>query len=169
MSDTIPIQAGGEASGGPQAILDSVHDQAKAHFDAASQAIGRMDRVRAELGELARKGTAITPEDVIHGAGKLVAGGEDPMQLAGLMADMPVNGGDALAAWIAEHYQATAQKEAQLRQGYEASRHSAGVAALHSLMGHVVHPQGTALRPQSRDVALDPTAGATGPNALGGQ
>lgn len=165
----MPMQGAspGEPSGSPEApgvhpALADTHSQASAQFDATTKAVARMDKIRTELTGLAKKGSAVTPEDVIQGAGKLVGGGEDPMQLASLMADMPTNGGDALAAWVAQHAATTAANEAKLKSAHDVARHSLGVASVHKLAAQSMMPQGQgrAMKPQGQNLAMMPTKGS---------
>ena len=166
----MPMQAGAGAGTGQQGpapgdihpALADAHSQASAMFDQTTKAVARMDKIRTELTGLAKKGSAITPEDVIQGAGKLVGGGEDPMQMASLMADMPTNGGDALAAWVAQHAATTAAKEAQLKSAHDVARHSLGVASVHKLAAQSMMPQGQgpAMQPQGQSLAMMPTKGS---------
>lgn len=136
--------------------------QAQASYAATSKAMGMMDKVRTELTGLAKMGSAVTPEDVIQGAGKLVGSGADPMELAGLMSDMPTNGGDALAAWVAQHAATSAQNEAKLKMAHEAAKHSLGVASIHHLAHASMQPvgQGPAMQPQAQGLAMMPSKGA---------
>src|SRR6202012_2972788 len=120
--------------------LQAAHDQASAQYAATGKAMGRMDKIRTGLGALTKMGSAVTPEDVIEGAGKLVAGGESPMEVASLLADMP-QGGEALTAWLAEHTATTAAKEAQIKSVHEAARHQLGVSSIHALAAHSLNPQ----------------------------
>ena len=125
------------ATASPQlAALSQAHDMARSRFLKTGQVMDRVDKIRTELTTLAKLGDTVTPEDVIKGAGKLVASGMDPMQMASLLADMPTNGGVALANWVAQHAQAMTQKEAQFGQVHAQARHESGVAALRLLAGH---------------------------------
>jgi hypothetical protein len=162
----------GTTGGGPSAPAHPLEAQlaaAQAQFKATGMAVSRMEKIRAQMASLAKLGPSVTPEDVIEHAGKLVSGGEDPVQLAGLMSDMPVNGGEALAAWVAMHEQTTAQNEAKLAQAHEAARHQLGVASLHELVRHSMegggasaqHPPNAlapAANPQSQSPSLDPAS-----------
>lgn len=112
-----------------------------------------LEMVRRELSTLEALGDMVTPEDVIKGAGKLVAGGLSPRAMSGLLADMPHSGGVALQGWLSQHSEQLAQREAQLEPMMAVARHVIGVGALHQLMsmssrGSMAPPQGTPLSPQ---------------------
>lgn len=176
----MPMQGGGQGAAAPSPglgqagpnpaqqppgihpALADAHDQAVAQFGQTSKMVSQMDRVRKELTTLAKMGSAVMPEDVIQGAGKLVGGGADPMHLANLMADMPASGGDALASWVAQHAASTAQQEAQLTAMHEAARHSLGVSSVHKLAAQSLLPQAQtpAKNPQSQSLAMMPTQGS---------
>ena len=110
------------------------HVAAKAAFDKTTEAVRRADQVRKVLQGLAEKSDQVTQEDVIEAAGKLVAGGEDPLAMAGLLADMPQEGGgQALAGWVAQHAQQAAQMEQQVMQAHRAVAHEVGTSAIHMM------------------------------------
>lgn len=132
--------SGGEGGGDAAPDPGPMGQQLQAHFGKTSEALKAVDNVRTGLGKLATMGSAVTPEDVIKEAGVLVGKGADPMSLAGLMADMPTNGGDALAAWVAMHAQQAQQNEQQLKQVHTVVRHSMGVHAIHQLARNAVTP-----------------------------
>src|SRR4249920_3249111 len=78
---------------GAMQALQKGHGQAKAAFEQTSRAVAMMDHVRKGLEKLSNRGDMVTPEDVIAEASKLVAHGIDPAALAGILADMPQEGG----------------------------------------------------------------------------
>jgi hypothetical protein len=110
--------------------------QSSAHYSALAKADKMASVARKQLDKLSGMGDSVSPEDVIDSAGKMVASGIDPMQMAGVLADMPEGSGEALAGWVAQHAKAAEVKYAQLQQALAASRHAMGVAALHDLVGH---------------------------------
>ena len=146
--------------GATQALVQG-HGQAKAAYEETSKALVKVDYVRQALDRLADKGDMVTPEGVIAEASKLVAHGLDPAMLAGILADMPQEGGgEALGAWVTGHAVTMAQMEQQLSQARAVAQHNLGVAAVHVLTAHDV----------GRAVAgPEPEAPATGGNSLGGQ
>lgn len=119
---------------GLQTRLIAAHDNARAAFEKTAELVRRADQVRKGLAKLTKMGDQVTHEDVVGEAGKLVAKGEDPLVLAGLLADMPADGGgEALAGWVAAHAQQAGQTEQQILQAHEAAKHQMGVAAIHVL------------------------------------
>lgn len=123
--------------GGIHQVLHGAHGQAKAAYDQTGKALGILDHMRKGLERLSDKGDMVTSEDIISEAGKLVAHGIDPMALAGILAEMPQEGGgEALGGWIMSHAIQAAQAEAQVMAAHEAARHQMGVTALHVIMAH---------------------------------
>lgn len=120
--------------------LTEAHAAAKAQFDKLAEARGLLDKARAELTDLGKLGDMVTSEDVIKGAGKLVAAGASPLALAKLLSDMPTEG-PQLQAWLAQHSTALAQQEAQLQPVLEAARHQLGVTGMRVLTAHSLMPQ----------------------------
>lgn len=121
------------ASAAPHAqMVNNLSDQhmaARAQFGQMSEIMSKSDAVRRELASLAQLGDMVTPDDVIKGAGRLVAAGLDPKMLAGLMADMP-EGGQALASWVSSHAANAAETEARMMPQFQAMRHTLGLTAL---------------------------------------
>lgn len=155
MSDTqfTPAHAG---------LLDSVHQDAQNRYAATGKALGHMVQMGEEMAALAKLGDTVTPEDVISGAGKIVAqGGASPVALAGLLADMPQGGGPGLAAWVAGHAQTLTANVQQISAMHNQNRHQLGVAALHSLAAQARQAPGgaPAMAPQAPGSALAPQAG----------
>ena len=147
--------------GAPAPIDPSaLHDQMLAQFNKFTQSRDMLDKVRVELTTLAKLGDTITPEDVIKGAGALVGHGMSPMELAGMLADMP-EGGQALAGWVASKAQAATQTEAKLSGMIQQARGHLGAAALALIAQHAKSPgmsgpPGTAPAPIN---AMTPGAG----------
>lgn len=133
-----PVSPDLPAAHAPMAdTIAQAHAAATAQVKQLSTQRQMMDHLRTELGSLAGLGDAVTPEDVIKGAGMLVGHGADPMKLASLLTNMP-QGGEAISGWVQQHLQVINQNEAGLDQQLAAARHSAGVAALHHLaMNHI--------------------------------
>lgn len=116
--------------------LAQAHTAALAQFNATSKAQAQFTTLRKVFDGLVAKADTVTPEDVIGEAGKLAAHGFDPRQLAGILADMPEAGGQALAGWLAQREQGLSQAEAQIAQAHTIAQHKLGVASLHALIGH---------------------------------
>jgi len=139
--------------------LTDAHDTSKATFNKLAESRSLLDKVRVEMTTLSKLGYLVTEEDVIKGAGKLVAAGLSPMALAKLMSDLPDNG-PGIGAWLSSHASAIATREAQLTPVLEAARHSLSVSAMRVLAGHHLGgpDQSEATTPISN--ALAPTAAA---------
>lgn len=146
--------------------LTAAHDSARAMFDKTGELVARADRARRGLETLTKLSDMITPDDVVREAGKLVAAGEEPLALAGLLADMPQNGGgQALAGWVQAHAVQAAQTEQRIAQAHAAAKHQLGVAALHGMQVGAAASSGQATptaTPAPAPNALQP------PAALGG-
>ena len=171
LTDMAGLQGGGQGPSAPpadpiaslQSRLLASHAQARAAFDKTGSATTMLDRVRTGLTQLAALGDLVTPEDVVGEAGKLVAHGADPLALAGLLADMPQNGGgQALAGWVNQHATVVAQREAQVAQAHAAAKHALGVSALHVLQAHGVAGVGSGAAPAPPQPTA-PTANALAP------
>lgn len=144
----------------PLRALAEAHATAKAQFGKLAEARSMLDQAKTQLGDLTRLGDMITPEDVIKAAGRLVASGLSPMAMAKLLSDMPEKG-DQLQAWLGQHVQDLAQREQQLDPVLEQMRHSLGVAAMRSLVGHSLLPSSSPMTP-----AAAPAPGPSEGNAL---
>lgn len=139
-----PLATAGQSpapAGGPMQAIQADHDFAKAQFTQLSKARASMDKVRSALDGLSKLGDTVSPDDVIEASGKLVASGMDPVKIASLLADMPSNGGEALAAWVGQHAAGSMAKEKQIDQALAVARHELGVSALRELaLHHVQQP-----------------------------
>ena len=158
MSDSLSgSQAQPPAAPNPMlTAMASAHGQARARFGQTREATGNAQLVRSALDSLLERGDTVRPEDVIDEAGRVVAGGIDPMQMATLLADMP-EGGPALQGWLQAHEQQFAQQQAQLAQAHEAARHQLGTSAIRMLAAHVVHSGHVVPPPQAtQSVASNP-------------
>lgn len=141
------------------APLAKNHQAVSAMFDATQKALKQSANVRQELDKLTGMGDVVTGEDVIEGAGRIVAKGGDPLAMAGVLADMPSEGGSAaLAGWIAQHDMAAKQHEAMLQAANEVARHQLGVSSLHMIAAHSMNPQSQApsLAPAAPQNQLSP-------------
>lgn len=137
-----PGAGGGGMPSSPEAltkVLQQHYGEAKTRYQETGKSLGLLDHVRKSLERLADKGDMVTQEHVIDEAGKLVGHGVEPMALAGLLADMPQEGGgEALGGWVQGHAIAAAQGEQQLLVAHNVARHEMGVAAMHMLAGHTL-------------------------------
>jgi hypothetical protein len=96
---------------------------------------------RSELDALTKLGDSATIEDVLKGAGKIIAEGGDPKQIMALIAGNPQGGqsampqgGQALASWLMEKDQMLKQQEQQLIPMQALAAHHMGVAGMHMLL-----------------------------------
>lgn len=128
--------------------LGAAHSSAAALFASTAKATAQASSIRNELAELSRLGDSVTPEDVIEGAAKLVGEGLDPMQMAGVLANMPTASG-ALAPWVEQHLQAMDAHLPQLAQTHAVARHELGMSALRGIVGHAVGGQAAGPPPSS--------------------
>jgi hypothetical protein len=131
-------------------MLDKMHDQAKAQYEATQKPAKMIDAVRKGLGNLQAKGEAVSQDDVLEEMASLVANsGASPKSMVMLMAGNPAGGqppmpdsGPALAQWLNQQEQMLSQKEQQLKPVQDLARHRLGVAAIHSLVGdHITSSQ----------------------------
>ena len=152
-----PDAPGSPAVGPAPPTLADAHEMAKARYAKTAAADSILTSIRTELDQLTKLGDTVTSEDVIQSAGRLVASGATPMEMASLLADMP-EGGQALANWIAQQDQAVTQREAQVAPLHALARHQVGVTGLHSLM------QQMQAGPSAGPAPLPMTGGAV-PNA----
>ena len=65
----------------PKPLADA-HQTAKSQFNKLAEARSMLDKTRVELETLTKLGDIVTSEDVIKGAGKLVAEGLSPVAMA---------------------------------------------------------------------------------------
>lgn len=152
--------------GGPPSdtlsVLAHQHAGAKAQYQQLQGVMQKSDAVRRELATLSQLGDQVTTEDVIKGAGKLVGAGLDPHALAGLLADMPTNGGPALAQWVQMHEQGAAEGEAQMAPQLAQARHAQGLAGLRLMAA--AHPSfGQGGQPGAPPASATPGAGVQTP------
>lgn len=142
-----------------ESSINTAHKAARGQVSKLQDSLKIADQTRQELATLSALGDQVTPEDVIKGAGALVGKGADPMEMAGLLADMP-QGGQALSSWLQQHEAKLGQNEQALQQQLGTARHTAAMAALHSLaMNHIGQAFGQG-QPQP------PAAAAAPPNNL---
>jgi len=133
---------------GAKKALQQQNGQARAAFQQTGKALNQIDHMRKGLERLSDKGDMVRPEDVIHEASKLVAHGIDPMALAGVLADMPQQGGgEALGGWVMGHAIQAVQTEQMLMKAHAVARHDLGISAMHLLAAHAVGDRMTPVPP----------------------
>lgn len=91
--------------------VEAQHQYAKAVFDQVSKARNMLDHMRREMDQLTQKGDTVAPDDVIAAAGRVVGHGVNAKDMAAILADMPAQGGQGLAAWLAAHDVSIRQQE----------------------------------------------------------
>jgi predicted component of type VI protein secretion system len=114
--------------------LSNAQDEAQAKWAKVTESETRLAAVRGVMDQLTQMGDMVTPEDVVKGAGRIVAAGMSASAVAGLLADMPEQP-QALQAWVAQQDQGVRQREAQLQQVKASVGHELGVKSLKLLMG----------------------------------
>jgi len=166
---------GGEAPtagpGGPfdelMPHLEREQDGLQARYGKLMSADKMLRTTRGELDKLVKLGDVVTMDDIVEGAGQLVAAGLDPLAMASLLADVPSTGGpQALAEWLMGQDSQVKQREQQLDVVTRTIRHQMGVSAMRVLMGHAyagagAQPQMPAQQPNE----LAPGAEGASPNA----
>lgn len=144
------------------AALDQIHSANKQQFEKLDSSKQTLERVRAQIDQLAKLGDSVTTEDIIKAGGGLVAAGLTPKAVAGLMATLPQGGGEALAGWVQQHEQVLEQQEQQNKQMHQLAAHQMGVSAIHALASHAHEAQG-AQAPQASMAKPMPAAAAPAP------
>jgi hypothetical protein len=111
--------------------IEQLHSQIKARYQHIGKVETHLNSVSSELDKLTEMGDSITEADVINGAGKLVGSGNvSAQEMAGILADMPQQGGPmTLASWVSQHDAAVKKQQFQLSQVKDQARHALGVSA----------------------------------------
>ncbi len=144
--------------------LAAQHEQVKSQFEKLSQEHTQLQHVRVELDSLSKLGDMVSPEDVIKGAGNLVARGASPLEMAKLLSDLP-EAGPQIQSWLQTHEQVLAQHEAALAPILAAGRHELATSAMRVLVGHALDaPQMSGQQNSVQDAAQAPSG--SGGNAL---
>lgn len=152
---------------GHMKVIQATHSQTVAQYAKLQKADVTLKKVREQLAGLADQGDAVTQEDVVDAAGKLVAHGLGPMPMASLLADMSPDG-QALQTWVQQHLVGLTQRESQLAAASAQVRHQLGQSAMHLLAAqHVGLERGVPMGPSANGPGLgaSPMPAAT-PNAL---
>ena len=128
------------SGGGPMDVVGNIEaawKNANAQHSKLLESAKRLDVMRAELDSLMKLGDSVEVEEVIEGAGKLVGAGMGADEVAGLLAQMPTQGGEALAGWIKQQDQAVRMGEQQMKQQLKTSAIHRGLTAFAHL--HMQH------------------------------
>ncbi len=125
----------------PLTQLSANHDAVKAQYQKTNEVGDLLKATRAELDKLVALGPNVSVEDVMKGAGQILAAGGDETQLLSMIANsqspMP-QGGEALASWVKQQDTMVAQREAQFAPAQASAQHQLGVSAMHLLAGHAL-------------------------------
>ncbi len=116
--------------------FDSAQDAAAAQFGKVKEAQGKVQASRAAVDQLIKLGDTVSTEDVVKAAGGMVAAGIGAVDVATLLAGMPIQGGEALQAWVGQQAEQVAQMEAQVKVALRQAGYALGVASLKSVIGH---------------------------------
>lgn len=141
--------------------LVAQHEQVKSQFAKLSQEHTQLQHVRLELDSLNKLGDMVSPEDVIKGAGNLVARGASPLEMAKLLSDLP-EAGPQIQSWLQTHEQVLAQHEAALAPILAAGRHELATSAMRVLVGHALGV------PQMSGQSITPESAGQAPSGPGG-
>src|ERR1700683_5167995 len=141
MNITPPPGQNSQPQPGPQPLDPmQAHMQALAQYSKTGAAVKMLDSIRQELTKLTQLGDAVSPDDVIKGAGRSVAAGATPQEMAGILSDMPENS-QALAQWVQTHLESITQREAQVLPAHVQAQHQVGVTGLQAMMHQHVQQQ----------------------------
>lgn len=127
-------QLGMEAAD-PMTPLHQGLDVALAQHQKFKESRTLLDNIREGLDRLTKLGDLVTPEDVIGEAGKMVGHGVPAATMAEILAEMPDQGGQGLAAWIKLHDLNVTMTEQGLDQQMAVHQHRLGVQALKAMAG----------------------------------
>ncbi len=107
----------------------------KAQFNHIGEVKSNLSAISKLLDKLTNLGDVVTEDEIIKTAGTIVGKGWMPAnQMAGLLADMPPNGGGAaLAKWVLGHDIEIKQQLLQVEQLQESVGHQMGVSASHAI------------------------------------
>jgi len=126
MSDVGPVDRGSHP-------LEAISNYHKAVYTKITNADRMLSRIREEMDKLTNMGDTISPEDVVAAAGRVVGHGVPAREMATLLAGMPVQAGQGLAAWIQEQNALVQQQEAEVARVREIALHKMGVSAVRSM------------------------------------
>ncbi len=120
-----------------------MHDRLKAGYQKLSELDGQYRKVRTEMDQLVKLGDMVEPDDVVKAAGRLVGHGLGAEAIAEIVASMPPNGGQPLAAWVQAQDLRFTQMEQQLAGMKTGIQHQMAVSGLRVLAAeHIIGPNG---------------------------
>lgn len=132
-----PMGAGGAPPHPGQPIFDQ-HEALEAQFKSLVKASKMNAQVTTELTALAKMKDTVTEGEVIEAASRLVGKGYDAKKMAGMIAGMPVGGGQVLGQWVTSLQTQMGQKDQELQGLLKTTQHEMGVTSLHGIMAHTV-------------------------------
>lgn len=118
--------------------LHTQHAYNKALYNKLVDADRMLGHIRNEMDKLVTLGDAVTPDDVIGAAGRVVGHGVPAREMATILADMPLSAGQGLAAWIAQNDMLVAQQEGQVAQTMRIAGHHMAVSGMRVLAANAV-------------------------------
>jgi len=153
------------SSRSPTSPFQQVHDEldeVHSAYKTTERAFKVLDHIRRELDHLMEMGDVVRPEDVIQSAGRLVGHGLGAENLAQLLADMPITGGQGLASWIRMHDLTITQAEMKLGQEAQLLQQRLGVASIRSIAAtQMEHDMGQGpTKQQGPEQEVEPGPGA---------
>lgn len=162
--DQMAVPGIGNVQRGPT-DLHTLHSYNKLVHQKLVTADRILNAIRGEMDKLSLMQDTVTPEDVIAAAGRVVGHGVPARELASLLADMPSQAGQGLAAWVAQQDQALSQQEAHVSQMKEIAQHRMGVSAVRAMAADEMIARGR--RAAAAMGALAPGGGQQGPSPPG--
>lgn len=157
--------------------IHTAHAYNKAVYNKTLSAGRMIDHLRVEMDKLSDMGDTVTPEDVVAGAGRLVGHGVPARELASILAEMPTQAGQGLAAWVARNDTLLTQQEALIARQTDMAAHRMAQSALQviateHLMGHARNmraamPNQGQLAPGQQKAMKQNPMGPVGPAAGG--
>ena len=140
-------------------------DKVRAQYDHISEVSSNLSMIGGKLEKLVKLGDVVTEDEIIKTAGEIVGKGLMPAdQMAGLLADMPQNGGGAaLAKWVGVHAQEIAQQMEMVGRLKSDVQYQLGVNGSHvikSAMGMPDEPPTEGQAPAGNPLMNLPPAGS---------
>ena len=132
MTDSVDVPGLGNIKRG-ESPMHSAHNYNRAVFQKLSSADRMLTHLRDEMDKLAIMGDTVSPEDVIAASGRLVGHGVPARELASILAEMPTQAGQSLAAWVARNDTMLVQQEALVAQMKRVAQHEMGVSAIRQM------------------------------------
>ena len=120
--------------------MGQAHSGLRSRYEKLREAESRISVARVVMDELAAMQDTVTQDDVVKGAGRLVAAGGGAAEVAGMLAEMPPDG-EALQGWVAQKDAGLQRIEALLEEQMSAARYQMGVGALQHIAATQAHSE----------------------------